>query len=398
MSETESRKFTYCKSTNDRDAQPRRPFLCRLAGLAAVCIGLGTMGEASADWTLLVGKPSEFGGFTSRPVVGQNEDGRLEVFVRGIQPIYPLMHVWQTTGGGWSGLNNLGGTVTSNIAANNNLDGRLEVFVRGTDNSLFHRWQTTPNGDWSGYSPLGGILRSDPTVTRNWDGRMEIFVRNTDNGVSHRWQVAPNSPWSGWENFADTIGLVTGNIAPIAHNAGGGLNLFWRGPEGSLYWKRQTGANGAWGAPRRLGRPTGGIASDIAVAEFDGQRSDPRLVVFVRGGDNAIWYRFQTQPNGVNWSNWISLGGLTPGNIAVASNWDGRLELFVRGTDGALYHNWQTQEDSDGSWSGWFSLGGLLSSDPAVGRNLGGRLEVFVIGTDGAMYHRWQVTAGGGWS
>jgi hypothetical protein len=388
----------YRKLAEDRDAQPRRPYLRRLAGLAAVFVGLGTMGEASADWSLLAPKPSEFGGFTSRPVAGRNEDGRLEVFIRGINPAYPLHHVWQLTGGGWSHTNNLGGTVTSNIAVSNNLDGRLEVFVRGTDNSLFHRWQTTPNGDWSGYSPLGGILRSDPTVTRNWDGRMEVFVRNTDNGVSHRWQLSPNSSWSGWENFSDTVGLVTGNIAAIATNAGGGLNLFWRGPEGSLRWKRQTGANGAWGAPRRLGAPTGGITSDIAVAEFDGQRSDPRLVVFMRGGDNAIWYRFQTQPNGNDWSNWISLGGLTPGNIAVASNWDGRLEVFVRGTDNALYHNWQTQQDSTASWSGWSPLGGLLSSDPAVGTNRDGRLEVFVIGADGALYHRWQVTAGGGWS
>jgi hypothetical protein len=395
MSRTE-----YRKSTKHRDAQPRRQFLRRLAGMAAICIGLGTMGEASADWSQLVGKPSEFGGFTSRPVVSRNEDGRLEVFVRGAHPSYPLMHVWQTTGGGWSGLNNLGGILTSNIAVNNNLDGRLEVFVRGTDSSLFHRWQTTPNGDWSGYSRLDGILTSDPTVTRNWDGRMEVFVRNTDYGVSHRWQVAPNSPWSGWENFSDTVGQVsgTGNIAAIATNAGGGLNLFWRAPDGRLRWKRQTVANGAWGAPRSLGGPTGGIASDIAVAEFDGQRSDPRLVVFVRGADNAIWYRFQTQPNGTTWSNWISLGGSLSGNVAVASNWDGRLEVFATGTDAVPYHIWQTQTDSSGSWSQWESLGGATNMDPAVGKNRDGRLEVFVIGLDGALYHRWQVTAGGGWS
>jgi hypothetical protein len=386
----------YRNATDRRDQQTRRGFLRRLAGLAAVFIGLGTVHEASADWSLLVGKPSEFGGFTSRPVVGRNEDGRLEVFVRGINPIYPLMHVWQTTGGGWSGLNNLGGTVTSNIAVNNNLDGRLEVFVRGTDNSLFHRWQTAPNSDWSGYFPLGGFLTSDPTVTRNWDGRMEVFVRNTDNGVSHRWQVAPNSPWSGWENFSDTVGQVAGNIAAIAHNAGGGLNLFWRSPDGRLRWKRQTGANGAWGAPRSLGGPI--IASEIAVGEYDGQRADPRLVVFVRGTDNRIWYRVQAQPNGTDWSAWTAFDGPERfvGNIAVASNWDGRVEIFARGTNGAVYNRWQVEPN--GNWSGWGGLGGVLSSDPAVGTNRDGHLEVFGVGTDGALYHRWQVTPGGGWS
>lgn len=394
MSHTEHRK-----STNHGGVQPRRRFLHRLAWLAAVSIGLGTMGEASADWSRLAGKPSEFDGFTSRPVVGQNEDGRLEVFIRGGQtnsPSYPLMHVWQLRSGGWSGLNNLGGIVTSNIAVNNNLDGRLEVFVRGTDNSLFHRWQTTPNGNWSGYSPLGGILRSDPTVVRNWDGRMEVFVRNTDNGVSHRWQVRPNSSWSSWENFSDTVGQVWGNIAAIAHDAGGGLNLFWRGPDNRLRWKRQMVANGAWGAPRSLGGPI--IASDIAVGEYDGQRADPRLVVFVRGTDNRIWYRVQTLPNGNDWSAWTAFDGPErfTGNIAVASNWDQRLEIFVRGTNGALYNRWQVEPN--GNWSGWGYLGGVLTSDPGVGRNLDGRLEVFGVGTDGALYHRWQVVAGGGWS
>jgi len=378
------------------DERTRRQLLRRLGAMAGIVLAAGTMREASADWSMLAPKPSEFGGFTSRPAVGRNEDGRLEVFVRGIQPAYPLHHIWQLTGGGWSHVNNLGGTVTSNIAVANNLDGRLEVFVRGTDNSLFHRWQVVPNGDWSAYSPLGGILTSDPTVTRNWDGRMEVFVRNTDKGVSHRWQVAPNSNWSGWENFSDTVGLVNSNIAAIAHNSGGGLNLFWVGPDNRLLWKRQTGANGAWQAPRRLGGPI--ITDDPVVAEFDGQRSDARLVVFVRGTDQALWYRYQIYPNSTTWSNWISLGGKWLGKPAVAANWDGRLDLFVRDVNGNVYQTWQTQTDSAGSWSGWHPFGGVLSSEPVLGTNRDGRLEVFGIGTDGALYHRWQVTPGGGWS
>jgi hypothetical protein len=383
-------------SKRQHNKQNRRQFLRRLAGLAAVFVGLGTMGEASADWSLLAPKPSEFGGFTSRPVVGRNEDGRLEVFLRGVNPIYPLMHVWQLTGGGWSHTNNLGGTVTSNIAVANNLDGRLEVFVRGTDNSLFHRWQTTPNGDWGEFSPLGGILWSDPTVTRNWDGRMETFHRNTDNGVSHRWQVTPNGDWSGWENFADTVGLVTGNVAAIATNSGGGLNLFWRGPDNRLRWKRQTTANGAWGAPRSLGGPI--IASDITVAEFDGQRSDARLVVFVRDTNNVVWYLHQMQPNGTTWSNWISLGGQFIGNVAVGRNWDGRLDLWVRAPNNFVYHTFQRETDSTASWNGWSLFGGILHSDVGVGMNRDRRLEIFGIGIDGALWHRWQVTPGGAWS
>jgi hypothetical protein len=396
MSNTEIRSATHRKNEPTRRRLPGR-----MAALAGVFVGLMSTGVASADWSSLGRPQSEFGGLTSRPAVGRNEDGRLEVFARGAEGT--LMHVWQLPGGGWSGWNNLLVWLTGNPALNNNLDGRLEVFVHGTNSALYHRWQTTPNGDWSHQNSLNGILRSDPTVTRNWDGRLEVFVRNTLNGVSHRWQTTANGDWSEWENFSDTVNWVGGNIAAIAHNAGGGLNLFWRTPNGRLAWKRQTGANGAWEAPRSLDAPTGGIrplgiASDITVAEFDGQRSDAKLVVFVRGTDNAIWYRHQTSPNSTTWSNWISLGGTWTGNVAVGTNWDGRLDLWVRAPNNFVYHTFQTTTDSTASWNGWSLFGGILISDPAVGVNRDRRLEIFGIGTDGALWHRWQVTAGGAWS
>jgi len=172
------------------------------------------------------------------------------------------------------------------------------VFVRGSDNGLYHQWQTTPNGSWSGWDWLGGVpLTSDPTVTRHGDGRLEVFVRNPDNGISHRYQGAPNGGWSGWEHFPDTNGKVNGNIAAIMYNGSIGVNFFWRGPDNRLYWKRQAVQNSAWEYTRYLSAPKGRtLVGDPVVAEFDGQRSDPKLVVFVRGSDNAIWYRYQTSP------------------------------------------------------------------------------------------------------
>jgi hypothetical protein len=381
--------------------QSRGQFLRRMVAMAGVFVAVGTMREACADWSLLAPQPSEFGGFTSRPAVGRNEDGRLEVFVRGANPDYPLHNIWQEVpNGGWSGMNDLGGTLTSNPVVVSNLDGRLEVFVRGSDTGLYHQWQTTPNGSWSGWDWLGGVpLTGDPTVILHGDGRLEVFVHNPDNGISHRYQGAPNGGWSGWEHFPDTNGKVNSNIAAIMYNGSTGVNFFWRGPDNRLYWKRQAGQNSAWEITRNLSVPNGRtLVGDPVVAEFDGQRSDPRLVVFARASDNAIWYRYQTAPNSTTWSNWFSLGGTWTGNVAVGTNWDGRLDLFVRKPNGDVYQTWQNQTDSTASWNGWIPFGITLITDPVVGRNQDGRLEIFGVGIDGALYNRWQETAGGSWS
>jgi hypothetical protein len=39
-----------------------------------------------------------------------------------------------------------------------NADGRLEVFVRGSNGALYHKWQISPNDGWSGWASLGGKI------------------------------------------------------------------------------------------------------------------------------------------------------------------------------------------------------------------------------------------------
>jgi hypothetical protein len=90
---------------------------------------------------------------------------------------------------GWSGWASEGGVLTSNIAVGQNEDGRLEAFVRGTDQALWHKWQTAPNSGWSGWLSEGGVLTSDIAVGHNADGHLEVFVRGTDNALWHNWQT-----------------------------------------------------------------------------------------------------------------------------------------------------------------------------------------------------------------
>ena len=109
-----------------------------------------------------------------------NSDGRLEVFVVGTDNA--LHHKWQTSAGSgstWSNYQSLGGGVKENSspAVVRNADGRLDVFVVGTDNSLYHKWQSSAgSSSWSSYSSLSGNLINNPSVILNADGRADVFV------------------------------------------------------------------------------------------------------------------------------------------------------------------------------------------------------------------------------
>ena len=73
-----------------------------------------------------------------------NADGRLEVFFTGLDDV--IYHSLQMAPGGWTGSNRaiLLAAPTNKakqIAVGQNNDGRLEIFYIGTDNVLSHDWQ-----------------------------------------------------------------------------------------------------------------------------------------------------------------------------------------------------------------------------------------------------------------
>jgi acylphosphatase/peptidoglycan hydrolase-like protein with peptidoglycan-binding domain len=321
------------------------------------------------------------GGAIFSPIVASNQDGRLEVFVRGTDAA--LYHIWQTTpGGGWSEWTSLGGGVQGAPSVTRNADGRLEAFVKGTDNALWHTWQIKPGGAWSEWAPLGGWV-AVPTAARNADGRLEVFVRGGDNALYHIWQTTPGGGWSEWAS----LGGGMGSQVAVANNDDGRLEVFVQGTDAALYHIWQTTPGGGWSEWTSLG---GGVQGAPSVT----RNADGRLEAFVKGTDNALWHIWQIKPGGA-WSEWAPLGGWVTHPAAIP-NADGRIEVFVRGIDNALYHIWQTTPG--GGWSGWASLGGTLTDGPAVERNRDGRLEAFVKGTDNALWHTWQSTPGGGWT
>jgi hypothetical protein len=343
------------------------------------------------------------------PGVGRNADGRLEVFVVGSDK--QLYHRWQTAPNSsqWSeAWTSLGGQwwVGSNPAVAQNADGRLEVFLVGLDKQLHHRWQTAKNDSskWSEGSPsLLNEWPDDSAVAKNADGRLEVYIVGSDEHLYHRWQTAPNSSvWSVWTegNFTTNWNSLGGQFSlrgrpAVAKNADGRLEVFMVWLDRRLYTTSQNVANdstrNAWTSWNVLGGEQ--WPDDPVVA----QNADGRLEVFLVGLDRRLYHRWQTAPNSSTWSEaWTSLGGQWSHRRrpAVAQNADGRLEVFVVGSDKQLHHRWQTTPNSSSQWSEiWTVLGGEHwppSSDPGIGRNADGRLEIFLVGSDKQLYHRRQ--------
>ncbi|MGD2087817.1 MAG: hypothetical protein PVH61_16685 [Candidatus Aminicenantes bacterium] len=365
------------------------------------------------SWKSL-GKPLTGHYGIERLVVGQNQDGRLEVF--GIGSDGGLWHNYQTTpnSNSWSGWGNMSkptGLLLSTAAVGRNQDGRLEVTAIASDGALWHRYQSKPNkGPWIGWGsmgkPSGGVkLVANPVIGQNQDGRLEVFVFGSNGALWHRYQPKPSiGPWSSWSSMGkpSSGGKFYAHPA-VTRNKDGRLEVFaMAGTPGtgefqlsntSLWHNSQPKPNhkGSWGSWQSMGKPSNASWPCPAA----GQNKDGRLEVFVPGSDGALWHKYQSQPNSGSWAPWKTMAN-PPGGIKVlsqidaAANKDGRLEVFTFGIRGkgpgsviAPWHIWQVSPNS--GWSQWAGLGAPPGKDfesLTVARNKDGRLEVFAIASD----------------
>jgi hypothetical protein len=340
--------------------------------------------------------------WNSPPRVGVNSDGRLEVFVVGLDRT--LWHNWQASGG-WSGWYTLGGSLLGEggvdgggLAVDRNAYGALEVFAVWTDHSLRHNWQLTPGGAWSGWVSLGGIVYDAPSIARYSDGRLEVFAEWQGGVPWHIWQLRPAGAWSGWASLGVPIAGQSINGSPVvAMNAYGRPEVFVSSftndsdPNPLSLWHTWLNPNGLWSDWYPLG---GSDNWRLAVTS----NLDGRLEVFTSTLESSLLHIWQVTPTSV-WSGWDRLGDGVFGDPVVARNTDGRLEVFaITESNSDLVHAWQLP---GGGWSGLQSLHaelfkGVYNDLVGVGRNVGGGLEVFVIGNDGKVWHKWQISSG--WS
>ncbi len=215
-----------------------------------------------SSWTSL-GNPT--GGITLYTLaVGQNKDGRLEVFAGGGSPgtgefgltNVALWHKYQTqpNQSSWSGWVSMGTPTTTASSpypvVGQNKDGRLEVFAVGSDGALWHIWQPKPNhqDSWSSWMKLGGTppggtnLLSLLAMGQNKDGRLEVFAIGMSiidsSGVTvpwHIWQVAPSDGWSSWGGLSSLAGKTLDSLA-VGQNKDGRLEVFAIAVEDHSLW------------------------------------------------------------------------------------------------------------------------------------------------------------------
>jgi hypothetical protein len=303
-------------------------------GRLEVFVRSSTRGELLHNYQLSTGGWSGWsslaGNLFGDPVVGQNKDGRLEVFARGSRA--ELIHIYQLkpNGGEWSDWRSLGGSLSGPVVGQNPVvgqdkDGRLEVFARsgGGNGELRQIYQLAPNGaTWSGWSSLASNLFGDPVVGQNKDGRLEVFWRDSASGeLNHIYQLSTGG-WSGPNSLG---GDRLSSDASVGQNASGQLEVFVRGSNGDLLNKNQL-STGGWSGWSSLG---GNLIGEPVVA----QNADGRLEVFWRdSASGELNHIYQLSTGG--WSGWSSLGVSLPGGLfhpVVGLNADGQLEVFTRG-------------------------------------------------------------------
>jgi len=170
--------------------------------------------------------------------------------------------------------------------------------------------------------------------------------------------------------------------------------FFMRGPDNALWWRWvHSSAFSGWSS---LG---GKLTSDPAVTCRHMDDGYTMIDVCARGGDGYLWEKFSWN-GGANWSNWFrpaklpitSDKQLLEGTGPAAYTWlDGSQNgFFITGTDHALWEMWF---DSAGA-HGWLNLGGYLTSSPAVASPTDRVVEVFAAGQSGGL---WWKEYNNGW-
>jgi ligand-binding sensor domain-containing protein/signal transduction histidine kinase len=329
-------------------------------------------------------------------VVGQNTDGRLEIF--RVAPDGELRHRWQKASNGeWSAWAGLGGSLAPGIAAAQAADGGLAIFAvdKGTRTLRYIRQKPPNRLVWGAWQNLGGSLRCPVTVGRNLDGRLEVFAVEAGSGaVKCIWQTNREDGWSAW-------GGLGGSLEPglaVERNRDGCLELFGveAGTKALVHcWQHGANAPGSWSAWDSLG---GRIQPGFAV----GRNTDGRLEVFALNGfTGGMDHLYQiATTNGVHWSPWTSFGGTLRGGVAVSQNADGRLEVFAaHAKHPDVMHRWQLRPNGGEAWSEWWSLWGSVEPYPAVGRNQDGNLEIFGVDSvkRSRIQHKRQISANLDW-
>jgi hypothetical protein len=343
--------------------------------------------------------------FDGDPVVAPSGDGRLELFVFGLQE-GRLWHAWQaqwSNSSDWYGWCDMGlpGSWPATVGANG--DGTLALAVLNEFSQLSYASQTAWSNGWSAWTALpsvpGGGLYA-PGVAADADGRLQLFLASDH--LYRIGQMSWSNGWSGWQDHGPPSGARLSGFVTAACSGDGRIEVFAiDSDDGSMWNVRQTAPSSAYSGWNAYGNPGVALVDRPALA----RSADGRLELFVCGQDNRLYHQWETAVGTFSWSGWNSFDATTAPEFGfvdhpvVAQSADGRLELFLTGGDHNMYHAWQTSASN--GWSDWVNEGaeggGFIAAAPGLARNGDGRLEIFAVADDRNIYHKWQTAASNGW-
>jgi hypothetical protein len=184
-----------------------------------------------SDWSYLQGSTSDLALSSPEPVAVSNQDGRLAVFIQGVNN--ELLFNWQASGGLWATRwTDMNATTAFRPAVIKNSNGQLVVIVVSADQQIRYSLQQAPNvNTWSAWSqiPAASIV-SSPVLILDQTNRIQLFAQTSGNTLKRTVQ-ATDGTWGNWQ----AVAAGAASSPSIVLDGNGHLEAFFLGPDSIAY-------------------------------------------------------------------------------------------------------------------------------------------------------------------
>lgn len=294
-------------------------------------------------------------------------------------------HQW---GPSASGLEILGGNVSSVPAAVSWGKERLDIFATDTKGTLYHKyfdgssWQPS---EFEFESLADGFDQSYAFSASTWGPqRLDVFGLSPDKNVLHKY-------WDGfsWQPDGRSVENLGGQFRSSGISAvswgSARLDIFALEQQGYVQHKYWDG--GQWVGWDFLDGPQ---FNDIPSATSWGEN---RLDLVGVGVDGIVYH---TAWDGSQWLPWENLGERFAGKVGVTGWSADRLDLVALSeTDGGYYYKYWDGKRWNPDVHGWYNKKGHFTSSPAVVSWGPNRLDIYGIDINAQLAH--QTWWGDGW-
>lgn len=217
------------------------------------------------------------------------------------------------------GVADLGGTVTSGVSAMSIQPntGTWWAFVRDGDGAVSYRQWATGSTNWANWASIGGQIVGPPSASCTRNATPVVWARSTNNAL-YQFVLSPGHSWT---RIGGQLATEPVSIPTIMGACTGVDDVFMLGTNGAIY---------EW-----FGGQFTKLTGTTTFAPAAVRLPDGETLLFVRGANNALYYRLRAADSAA-WGNWISVGG-TLASAPSATVYQGAPLVAVQGTNGRLY-------------------------------------------------------------